>query len=103
RIGVNTGDVLATTSPKPGEAMVTGDAVNAASRLQSAAEPGTILASERTARAVRGFAFSELGALELKGKAEPVVAFRVSGETPVGQERGVPGLRAPMVGRDAEI
>src|SRR5262249_8153763 len=37
RIGVNTGDVLATTTPKPGEAMVTGDAVNAAARLQSAA------------------------------------------------------------------
>ncbi len=41
RVGVNTGEVLASTAPQPGEAMATGDAVNAAARLQSAAEPGT--------------------------------------------------------------
>jgi class 3 adenylate cyclase len=55
RIGVNTGEVLATTESRPGESMVTGDAVNAASRLEAAAAPGQVIASERTVRAVRGF------------------------------------------------
>src|SRR3954453_16577203 len=61
RIGVNTGEVLATPNPKVGEAMVTGDAVNAAARLETSAEPGEIVVSERTARSVRGFRFEEIG------------------------------------------
>ena len=71
RIGVNTGEVLATTEPAPGEPMVTGDVVNAAARLQSLAEPGTVVAGERTRRAARGFRFEDLGLVELKGKARP--------------------------------
>ena len=50
RIGVNTGQVLATGGAAPGEPMVTGDVVNTAARLQSAAEPDEILAAERTRR-----------------------------------------------------
>ncbi len=103
RIGVNTGEVLATTEPRPGEPMVTGDVVNAAARLQSLAEPGSVVASERTQRATRGFRFRDLGPMELKGKAERVRVFRLDGETTLGAERGVPGLRAPMVGRDTEL
>jgi class 3 adenylate cyclase len=99
RIGVHTGEVLATVDPRPGEAMVTGDAVNAAARLQSAAEPGELLASERTVQAARGFAVSDRGALELKGKQERVRAFAVLEETG-GPTRGLPGFQAPMVGRD---
>ncbi|MGQ0670628.1 MAG: ATP-binding protein [Actinomycetota bacterium] len=102
RIGVNTGEVLAATAAKPGEAMVTGDAVNVAARLQQAAEPGQIVTSERTARAARGFRYRDLGPLELKGKAEPVAALVLLEERP-GPERGVPGLRAPMIGRDREV
>ena len=59
RTGVNTGEVLATPKPKAGDAMVTGDAVNAAARLETSAEPGEIVVSERTARAVRGFRFED--------------------------------------------
>ena len=103
RIGVNTGEVLATTEPRPGEPMVTGDVVNAAARLQSLAEPGTVVAGERTRRAARGFRFEDLGLRELKGKADRVRIHRLTGETTAGAERGVPGLRAPMVGRDAEL
>jgi class 3 adenylate cyclase len=103
RIGVNTGEVLATTEPRPGESMVTGDAVNAASRLEAAAAPGQVIASERTVRAVRGFRVEDMGALDLKGKARRVHAFRVLDETTTLPERGVPGLRAPLVGRDDEI
>jgi class 3 adenylate cyclase/tetratricopeptide (TPR) repeat protein len=102
RIGVHTGEVLATVDPQPGEAMVTGDAVNAAARLQSSAEPGEILASARTVQAARGFAVEDRGPLELKGKQERVRAFAVLEETG-GPTRGLPGFHAPMVGRDTEL
>jgi class 3 adenylate cyclase/tetratricopeptide (TPR) repeat protein len=102
RIGVHTGEVLATVDPRPGEAMVTGDAVNAAARLQTAADPGELLASERTVQASRGFAVADRGRLELKGKRERVRAFAVLEETG-GPTRGLPGFRAPMVGRDTEL
>ncbi len=102
RIGVNTGEVLAAVAPAPGEAMVTGDAVNVAARLQQAAEPGQVVLSERTARAARGFRFRPLGPLELKGKSEPVEVLVLVG-TSAEPERGVPGLRAPMVGRGQEL
>ena len=104
RIGVNTGEVLATTDPRPGQAMVTGDTVNAAARLQSAADPGTVVIGERTARGARGaFRLEPLGALDLKGKAQPVNAFVVSEELEQVSGRGVPGLHAPLVGRDSEL
>ena len=82
RIGVNTGEVLASVDPQPGEPMVTGDAVNVAARLQSAAEPGGILASERTARGARGFRFGEAIRLDLKGKGQPVPAMELRGGEP---------------------
>ena len=69
RIGVNTGEVMATTTPRPGEAMATGDAVNVAARLQQLAEPGAVLVAERTAAAARGFAFEPEPALDVRGKA----------------------------------
>ena len=43
RTGINTGEVLAAVNPDPGEPMVTGDAVNAAARLEQGAEPGEIV------------------------------------------------------------
>jgi class 3 adenylate cyclase/tetratricopeptide (TPR) repeat protein len=105
RIGVNTGEVLAVTEPRPGEAMVTGDAVNAAARLEQAAEPGQTLVAERTARAARGFRFRDLGTMEVKGKSEPLRAMELLGltESPEAATRGLPGIRAPMVGREEEM
>ncbi len=103
RIGVNTGDVLAATAPLPGEPMVTGDAVNTAARLQTSAAPGEVIASERTIRAVRGFRVEDIGPLELKGRVKRVRAFRVLDEVESLPERGVPGLQAPLVGRDDEL
>jgi class 3 adenylate cyclase len=101
RIGINTGEVLATTAPQPGEPMVTGDVVNAAARLQTVADPGAVVLGERTARSVPRAALVDLGPIAVKGREEPVHAYRLVGD--VLGERGVPGLRAPMVGRDAEV
>src|SRR3989442_10115920 len=59
RIGVNTGDVVV-GRPRAGSSFVSGDAVNVAARLEQAAQPGEILAGERTVPAVRGaFEFAE--------------------------------------------
>jgi class 3 adenylate cyclase len=59
RIGVNTGEVVV-GRPREGSSFVSGDAVNVAARLEQAAEPGEILAGERTVSAVRGaFEFGE--------------------------------------------
>ncbi|HYU58208.1 MAG TPA: adenylate/guanylate cyclase domain-containing protein, partial [Actinomycetota bacterium] len=105
RTGVNTGEVIAVTDPRPGEALATGDAVNVAARLEQAAEPGQVLVAERTARAARGFRFRDLGPVSVKGKEEPVRALELLGtaEGAEGAQRGIPGLRAPMVGRDEEL
>jgi len=103
RIGVNTGEVVAPVGSAPEQLIVTGDAVNVAARLEQAAAPGTILVGERTYLASRAaFTFEEPIGLDLKGKAAPVAARRLIGALAEPQ-RGVPGLRAPMIGRDREL
>src|ERR1039458_8861159 len=104
RAGVVTGEV-AIRIGKVSEGMVIGDTVNAASRMQSVAPPGAVLVDEATWRASSGaVAFSEVGELHLKGKGEPVRAWRA--ERVVAQRRGVgrtERLEPPFVGRDEEL
>jgi class 3 adenylate cyclase/tetratricopeptide (TPR) repeat protein len=74
RIGVNTGGVVAGT----GETLVTGDAVNVAARFEQAADAGAILIGSATERLVRDTVHVEaIAPLVLKGKSDPVSAFRV--------------------------
>ena len=74
RIGVNTGEVVTGTE----ERLATGDAVNVAARLEQAAGPGEIWIGEATLALVRDAAeVEDVEPLELKGKAEPVAAYRV--------------------------
>jgi len=103
RIGVNTGEVVATTAPRAGEGMVTGDAVNVASRIQQLAEPGQIVVGQRTAAASPTFEYRVLGARQVRGKTAAVEVRELVGESTEASDRGVPGLRAPLVGRDAEM
>ncbi len=107
RVGINTGiAVLAFV----GDAIRTeytalGDAANVAARLQSAAEPGTVLISADTHKLVHAlFDFRPRGRIEMKGKAEPVDSYEVAGvrATP-GATRGLEGLTSPLVGRAREI
>src|SRR6185437_9432163 len=66
RIGVNTGEVVV-GRPREGSSFVTGDPVNVAARLEQGAEPGEILAGERTVSAARGaFEFAEPVTIEAK-------------------------------------
>lgn len=80
RIGVNTGEVVAgmLAGDVQSAYTVVGDAVNTAQRLESAAPLGGILVSASTRHlAIHSFEFEETAPLTLKGKAEPVVAYRV--------------------------
>jgi class 3 adenylate cyclase/tetratricopeptide (TPR) repeat protein len=95
RIGVNTGEVVTGTE----ERLATGDAVNVAARLEQAAQPGEVLMGADTLQLVQGSVAVELSEpLSLKGKSEPVEAWRlvsVSSEAARRQE-------APMVGRERQ-
>src|SRR3954451_1480313 len=100
RIGVNTGEVVAGDTE---QSLVTGDAVNVAARLEQAAEPGSVLIGAETMRLVRDAVIVEPTApLELKGKSEPLTAFRL-----VDVTAGAEGLRrrldSPMVGRERQL
>ena len=104
RAGVLTGEAAVTIGAE-GEGMVAGDLVNTASRIQSAAEPGTVLVGEGTKRAAEAaVAFEEAGAHALKGKADAQtlwLALRVVANRG-GEGRSI-GLEAPFVGRDREL
>ena len=96
RIGVNTGEVVTGTA----ERLVTGDAVNVAARLEQAAAPGTILIGGDTHALVQGAVETEpVEALALKGKSEPVPAFRLL--SVAGAPDRAHGAR--FVGREPEL
>jgi class 3 adenylate cyclase/tetratricopeptide (TPR) repeat protein len=104
RVGVHLGEVVAAHlgSEMQLQYTVLGDTVNVASRLESAAEPNTVLVSEAVQDRVQDrFEEIELPPLSLKGKSEPVRAFRIvrySGS-------GVSTTRAwsPFAGRAEEL
>src|SRR5712692_5082939 len=64
RIGVNTGEVVATQDAK-GE--IVGDAVNVAARVAAAAEPDEVLAADATHRAARLFVYGDRREIAAKG------------------------------------
>jgi predicted ATPase len=104
RAGVVTGEV-AVTLGAVSEGMVAGDAVNTAARVQSAAEPGTVLVDVATQRLASGaIGFADAGSHRLKGKAEPQQLRRATRVLAgVGGVQRIDGLEAPLIGRDAEL
>ena len=104
RVGVLTGEAAVTLGAE-GQGMVAGDLVNTASRIQSAAEPGSVLAGEVTKRASEAaIAYESAGAHALKGKTEQMPLWRALRVVASrgGEGRSV-GLEAPFVGRDPEL
>jgi class 3 adenylate cyclase/tetratricopeptide (TPR) repeat protein len=104
RVGVVTGEAAVTVGAE-GQGMVAGDLVNTASRVQSAAQPGTVLVGERTRRASEAaVAYADSGEHVLKGKAEPVPLWQAERVIAYrgGAGRAI-GLEAPFVGRDGEL
>ena len=104
RVGINTGEAVIAAAGAD-EGRVTGDTVNTAARLQTAAPPSCVLVGESTALAVADVADMEAVApLELKGKAEPTPARLVTGlRTEPSREHAMGALRAPTLGRETEL
>ncbi len=103
RCGVVTGEVAVTVGAI-GEG-IAGDTVNTAARVQTAAEPGSVLADGATKRLAEcGVGFADAGEHALKGKAEPVHLWRATWvSSGVGGVKRLDGLEAPLVGQDAEL
>jgi len=101
RTGVNTGEVVA-GDVTAGQRLVTGDTVNVAARLEQAADAGDVLLGELTYRLVRDAVEVEAVApLDLKGKADPVPAYRLLGL--VDADSSVERNLGPLVGREREL
>ncbi len=107
-IGINTGPVIAGMmgSDTRQDFTVMGDTVNLASRMVSVAEPGAILVTEKTYRSAEGyFTFEPQREVLVKGKEQPIAAYKVLGHRQVKTriaaclDRGL----TPFVGRNREI
>ncbi len=99
RMGVNTGEVMATTDATRSDFLVSGDPVNVAARLQQNANPDEIIASERTAQAARmAFLFEEPREIQAKGKQLPLRIF------PLKEKRAKRLVeRPPLIGRKQDL
>ncbi len=99
RVGVNTGEVVATSDISGGDFLITGDAVNVAARIEQHALPGEVLGGERSYLAARyGFLFDEPRRIEAKGKPLPLKVYPVSGPREQRLRE-----RLPIVGRKADL
>jgi class 3 adenylate cyclase/tetratricopeptide (TPR) repeat protein len=104
RAAVLTGEAAVTLGATD-QGMVAGDLVNAASRVQSLAAPGSVLVGESTRRASdAAIVYEDAGQHELKGRSESVRLYRALRVVANrgGEGRSV-GLEAPFVGRDREL
>jgi class 3 adenylate cyclase/tetratricopeptide (TPR) repeat protein len=107
RIGIEAGEVLADLERASGarDRMLTGDAVNTAARLQSAADPGRVVVGPAVYATTKNvIEYRELEPLTLKGKTDPVPAWnaiRVRART--RGERARLGLESRLIGRDEEL
>jgi class 3 adenylate cyclase/tetratricopeptide (TPR) repeat protein len=106
RVGVTTGEALISlgASPAEGEGMASGDVVNTAARLQSAAPVNGVLTDETTYRATRhAVDFGQLTAVEAKGKAQPIPVWEaLTARSRFGVD--VPHhARSRLVGREREL
>jgi class 3 adenylate cyclase/tetratricopeptide (TPR) repeat protein len=101
-VGVNSGHGIARIlgSEARMDYAVLGDSVILAQRLESAAPPGETYVSETTVRLTEAdFEFEPIGELTLKGKAEPVPAWRLV----AAREERASLSRPLLIGREAEL
>jgi class 3 adenylate cyclase/tetratricopeptide (TPR) repeat protein len=108
RLGLNTGLVVV---GRIGDDLrmdytAVGDTTNVAARLQSLAEPGTILVAEPTHRLVEGYVLSEAqGPVQVRGRSQPVAVYSIirrrqrRSRLEVSIDRGL----TPLVGREREL
>ena len=103
RVGVNTGEALVRldVDPRSGEGFATGDTLNTAARLESAAPVMGVAVGERTLAATDGaISYDELPPIDAKGKAKPLRAWRaIEPISRVADERDA----SPFLGRELEL
>lgn len=100
QVGINLGQALSVM-----DYTAIGDIVNLASRLQQAAEPGTVLASQSIYDQTKAlFEFQQVPPLNLKGYSKPVAAYKLVGmlDHP-GRVRGLEKRQPPLIGRESEM
>ncbi len=103
RIGVNTGEVLVGALRAGGDYTAMGDVVNTAQRLETLAEPGTVVVGPACHAATdQVIAYRALGSVDVKGRDEPVEAWAAL-ETLLPPGRRPRRQQSPFVGRDAEL
>src|SRR3989440_7222354 len=100
RFGVSTGEVVASRDQSAGDFLITGDATNVAARLQQAAEPWAIVASDRTVRAANNFEFGDEIEVQARGKSSPVPARLVVGPR---KQKSRGRVHLPLVGRETDL
>lgn len=102
RAAVCTGEAMVAVDAAPADALATGDVINTAARLQSAARPGTVVVGAETHRLTEhAFRFEPLEAIDAKGKRDPVEAWLVIEPLVAPAERPTSGT--PFVGREREL
>ena len=104
RVAVNTGEAIVELAARAdhGEAMIAGDVVNTAARLQSAAPVGGVLVGQETYAATRtAIEYRPAPPVVAKGKTEPVPAWLAVRPTAPAGER--PLTPIPLVGRTREL
>ena len=106
RVGITTGEALVALDARPdaGEGMASGDVVNTAARLQSAASVNGILVDETTYRATRhAIDYVDAEHVDAKGKAAPIEVWHA---TAARSRLGVDvahEARSELVGREREL
>ncbi len=98
RIGLESGQVVVDAT-----GAVFGEAPNVAARVQSLAEPGSVIVTASVQRQVAGlFVAEDRGAHGLKGMPAPVTLYRIVRASGAGR-RGGARVLTPLVGREEEL
>ncbi len=107
RVGVNTGEVIVTSvgdRRQYSEETAMGEAITIAARMETSAEPGTVLVSENTYRLIpTQFDWEPLGQVKVKGVSEPIVVYRPLSPRADVEQLQAYGLSSPLVGRSGEF
>jgi len=110
RVGVNTGEVIVTSvgdRRRYSEETAMGEAIALAARMETAAEPGTVLVSENTYHLTEDlFVWQPLGEIKVKGVSQSLAVYRPSGlrlDREWARDWQSYGLAVPLIGRDEEF
>jgi class 3 adenylate cyclase/tetratricopeptide (TPR) repeat protein len=110
RVGVNTGEVIVTIigdRRQYSEDTAMGAGLAIAARMETAAEPGTVLVSENTYHLVQSqFEWEALGEITVKGVSQPIAVYRpLAPRADAGRPDRLRayGLSAPLIGRGTQF